>query len=87
MKDTGYFKQARLLLQVLPFIEKAGGFALKGGTAINLFVREMPRFSVDIDLTYIPMNTRDEALTDISRSSWISWWKRGMNCFDSSTPV
>jgi predicted nucleotidyltransferase component of viral defense system len=68
MKDTGYFKQARLLLQVLPFIEKAGGFALKGGTAINLFVREMPRFSVDIDLTYIPMNTRDEALTDISRS-------------------
>ena len=68
MKDTGYFKQARLLLQVLPFIEKAGGFALKGGAAINLFVREMPRFSVDIDLTYIPMNTRDEALTDISRS-------------------
>jgi predicted nucleotidyltransferase component of viral defense system len=68
MKDMGYFKQAKLLLQVLPFIEKLGHFALKGGTAINLFVREMPRLSVDIDLTYVPLNSREEALTDISTS-------------------
>jgi len=68
MKDTGYFKQAKLLLQALPFFEKSGHFALKGGTAINLFLRDMPRLSVDIDLTYLPVNPREEALTDISRS-------------------
>ena len=68
MKDTGYFKQAKLLLQVLPYLEKSGHFALKGGTAINLFVRDMPRLSVDIDLTYLPLNTREEALADISKS-------------------
>ncbi|HVZ79819.1 MAG TPA: nucleotidyl transferase AbiEii/AbiGii toxin family protein [bacterium] len=68
MRDTGYFKQAKLLLQVLPYFEKQGHFALKGGTAINLFLREMPRLSVDIDLTYLPVNPRDEALSNISRS-------------------
>ncbi len=68
MKNTGYFKQAKLLLQVLPFLEKSGHFALKGGTAINLFIREMPRLSVDIDLTYVPLNSREEALAEISRS-------------------
>lgn len=68
MKDTGYFKQAKLLLQVLPYLEKSGHFALKGGTAINLFLRDMPRLSVDIDLTYLPVNPREEALADISRS-------------------
>lgn len=68
MKDTGYFKQAKLLLQVLPYFEKQSQFALKGGTAINLFLRDMPRLSVDIDLTYLPVNPREEALADISRS-------------------
>jgi predicted nucleotidyltransferase component of viral defense system len=68
MKNTIYFKQAKLLLQVLPYIEKTGVFALKGGTAINLFVRDMPRLSVDIDLTYLPLNSRAEALADISKS-------------------
>ncbi len=68
MKNTGYFKQAKLLLQVLPYLEKSGNFALKGGTAINLFIREMPRLSVDIDLAYVPLNSREEALADISRS-------------------
>jgi len=68
MKDTIYFKQAKLLLQVLPSIDKTNCFALKGGTAINFFHRDMPRLSVDIDLTYLPINTREEALADISKS-------------------
>ena len=42
-------------------------FALKGGTAINLFVRDMPRLSVDVDLTYLPINSREEALSDIQK--------------------
>lgn len=41
-------------------------FALKGGTAINLFVRDLPRFSVDIDLVYLPMEDRDMALANIT---------------------
>ena len=60
-----YKAQVDLLLQVLPYVAKEKIFALKGGTAINLFVRDMPRLSVDIDLTYLPLNSRDEALSDI----------------------
>jgi len=66
MKDTVFFKQAELLLRILPLIHKEKVFALKGGTAINFFVRELPRLSVDIDLTYLPVNERDYALNDIS---------------------
>jgi predicted nucleotidyltransferase component of viral defense system len=52
-------------LQVLPHVAKEKIFALKGGTAINLFVRDMPRLSVDIDLTYLPLDSRTEALQNI----------------------
>ena len=65
MKDTVFFKQAELLLRILPLIYKEGVFALKGGTAINFFVRDLPRLSVDIDLTYLPVNDRDFALNEI----------------------
>ncbi len=67
MKDSLYYKQAELLLRILPFIMSEGDFALKGGTAINFFVRDMPRLSVDIDLTYCPLTERQSALEDISR--------------------
>jgi predicted nucleotidyltransferase component of viral defense system len=65
MKDTVFFKQAEFLLRILPLIHKEEVFALKGGTAINFFVRDLPRLSVDIDLTYLPVNERDVALNDI----------------------
>ncbi|MBW1822409.1 MAG: nucleotidyl transferase AbiEii/AbiGii toxin family protein [Deltaproteobacteria bacterium] len=52
----------------MPYIEAENVFALKGGTAINFFVRELPRLSVDIDLAYIPVSNRDDALADISRA-------------------
>ncbi len=48
-----YTKQVKLLLDVLPEVAREEHFALHGGTAINLFVRDMPRLSVDIDLTYV----------------------------------
>lgn len=60
-----YYKQVQLLIQVIPFVAQQSCFALKGGTAINLFVREFPRLSVDIDLVYLPINGRDEALQEI----------------------
>ena len=48
-----YRAQVDLLLSILPHVAKEESLALKGGTAINLFVRNMPRLSVDIDLTYL----------------------------------
>jgi predicted nucleotidyltransferase component of viral defense system len=66
MKDTAFHKQVELLLDVLPFVAKHDVFALKGGTAINFFLRDLPRLSVDIDLTYIPITERREALTDVT---------------------
>lgn len=66
MRDTVFFKQAELLLRVLPLIQAESVFALKGGTAINFFVRDLPRISVDIDLAYLPVNDREIALEQIS---------------------
>jgi predicted nucleotidyltransferase component of viral defense system len=68
VKDTIYYKQAELVLRILPYVGAEKVFALKGGTAINFFVRDLPRISVDIDLTYVLINNRDTALEDISRS-------------------
>ncbi|WP_319482105.1 nucleotidyl transferase AbiEii/AbiGii toxin family protein [uncultured Draconibacterium sp.] len=65
MISPTYRAQVDLLLQVLPFVAKEELFALKGGTAINLFVRDMPRLSVDIDLTYLPIDSRTDALKNI----------------------
>lgn len=60
-----YRKQAALLIRVIPLVAAETCFALKGGTAINLFVRNMPRLSVDIDLTYLPIANRKRSLTEI----------------------
>ena len=65
MISPTYRAQVDLLLQVLPYVAKENIFALKGDTAINLFVRDMPRLSVDIDLTYLPLDSRDAALKNI----------------------
>ncbi|HAF81404.1 MAG TPA: hypothetical protein DCG66_10370 [Brevundimonas sp.] len=60
-----YDRQVRLLVRVIPLLETEQAFALKGGTAINLFVRNMPRLSVDIDLTYLPVEDRATSLAAI----------------------
>lgn len=61
-----YKKQVRLLLDVLPEIAKEDCFAMHGGTAINLFVQDMPRLSVDIDLTYVEIAERVETIDSIN---------------------
>lgn len=61
----GYRRQVALLLRALPHVGQEDCFALKGGTAINLFVRDLPRLSVDIDLTYLPVQPRAESLAEI----------------------
>ena len=60
-----YRRQVGLLIRVLPLVAQEQVFALKGGTAINLFIRDLPRLSVDIDLTYLPVAGRPESLADI----------------------
>jgi predicted nucleotidyltransferase component of viral defense system len=58
-------EQLRLLVRLLPSVAKQACFALKGGTAINMFLRDMPRLSVDIDLAYLPVEDRDASLDAI----------------------
>ena len=64
-RNSDYFKQVQLLTRILPLVAAETCFALKGGTAINLFIRDMPRLSVDIDLVYLPMDERETALKNI----------------------
>lgn len=53
-----YAQKVELLLRLMPIIMDEGVFAVHGGTAINLFLKDLPRYSVDIDLTYIPLSDR-----------------------------
>jgi predicted nucleotidyltransferase component of viral defense system len=64
IRDT-YRRQVALLVRLLPLVAEQTCFALKGGTAINLFIRDMPRLSVDIDLTYLPVEPRATSLAAI----------------------
>ena len=61
-----YAAKVELLLRLMPIVMKEGVFAVHGGTAINLFLKDLPRYSVDIDLTYIPLAGRKESLEDIN---------------------
>jgi hypothetical protein len=65
--DKTYADTVRLLLAVTPDVFAGDIFAMKGGTAINLFLQDMPRLSVDIDVVYLPWQTpRDDALRSIN---------------------
>jgi predicted nucleotidyltransferase component of viral defense system len=66
MMAPGFVDTVRLLLEVLPSVFASNNLALKGGTAINLYLDEMPRLSVDIDAVFVPLGlTRDEAMQGI----------------------
>ena len=66
MIDRRYQAQMALLVRTLPYILAEDVFALKGGTAINLFHRPLPRLSVDIDLAFLPLSPRADSLLRIS---------------------
>lgn len=63
--DKVFKEQVDLLITVMGYMPWDQCFALKGGTALNLFYADMPRLSVDIDLVYLPLNSREEALTQM----------------------
>jgi len=65
MTSDTYRRQVVLMLRIIPFVAEEECFALKGGTAINFFVRDMPRLSVDIDLMYLPVKSRSDSLNEI----------------------
>jgi Nucleotidyl transferase AbiEii toxin, Type IV TA system len=66
MDRSLFLAQVDLLLRILPYVMRDSRFALKGGSALNLFIRDLPRLSVDIDLTYLPIEDRDSTLANIS---------------------
>ena len=64
--DKRYTDRVQLLVDILPTLAKETRFALKGGTAINLFEHDLPRLSVDIDLTWLPVQDFVQDVTQIS---------------------
>lgn len=67
-QNNSYFKQVQLLVSTLPYLKPYHCFGLKGGTAINIFLRNLPRLSVDIDLVYLPITERLEANIEIQKN-------------------
>ena len=64
--DSTYQRQAELVVRCIPAIAAEPCFAIKGGTAINLFELNLPRLSVDIDLTFLPVTDRSTAIAGIN---------------------
>ena len=58
IRSSVYAQKVELLLRLIPIVMEEDVFAIHGGTAINLFLKDLPRYSVDIDLTYIPLAER-----------------------------
>lgn len=66
MRDR-YKRQVALLIRIMPSVYKIKEFAVHGGTAINLFHKDLPRYSIDIDVTYIPIKDRKSSLDEINQ--------------------
>ena len=64
--EERYIRQSELVVRCIPSIAEESCFAIKGGTAINLFELDLPRLSVDIDLTFLPVTDRDTAIREIN---------------------
>jgi predicted nucleotidyltransferase component of viral defense system len=84
MMKNAYIDTVRLLLDISPDVFNSGVFALKGGTAINLFLQDMPRLSVDLDLVYVDHETPCEKALDLINATLNSAAERlesrGMQC-------
>ena len=79
MNKEQYFAQVTLLLDCLTVLKDQQLFALKGGTAINFFICNLPRLSVDIDLTFLKISQRNEAINEIAnglKSNWTIHFKK-----------
>ncbi len=83
--NQAYLDSARLLTTVAPLVLVDDTFALKGGTAINLFVRDMPRLSVDLDLVFVdymaPRAAAFGRINEAMRQSAARLNKRGLQTY------
>ena len=50
--NDAYTATVRQLLDIAPVVFESPHFAIKGGTALNLFLHDQPRLSVDIDVVF-----------------------------------
>ena len=66
MPENRYLEQVKILLSIIPLLNRYKEFAIKGGTAINFFLFNAPRLSVDIDLCYLPVKTRETTFSEIN---------------------
>jgi len=66
--NKAYRQQVELLLKIIPTLSGIESFAIHGGTAINLYVLDLPRYSVDIDVTYTPIKPREESFAEIHKN-------------------
>lgn len=66
MNTNNYRSKVELLIRIIPAVTEERDLAIHGGTAINLFVKDLPRYSIDIDLTYIPILDRKTSLGNIN---------------------
>ena len=86
-----YLATARLLTEIAPVVFESGIFALKGGTAINLFLREMPRLSVDLDLVFtdhrLPRAEALAAINEALRAGRDRLAKRDLRCTPCRRPT
>lgn len=63
MIGRSFVESTELLLQIVPRVFTSERLALKGGTAINLYLDDAPRLSVDLDLVFTEIGlARDDAL-------------------------
>lgn len=67
MSTMVFAQKVELLLRLIPIVMDEGVFAIHGGTAINLFLKDCPRYSIDLDLTYIPLSDRQRSIEDINK--------------------
>ncbi|MDR2232688.1 MAG: nucleotidyl transferase AbiEii/AbiGii toxin family protein [Tannerella sp.] len=63
-----YRQQVEMLLKIIPTLSGIESFAVHGGTAINFYVLDLPRYSVDIDVTYTLLKPREEAFAEIHKN-------------------
>lgn len=67
--DKIYVDTVRLSLETAPHVFHSNRFAIKGGTALNFFVMDMPRLSVDIDAVYTDHRPiREDAMNEVART-------------------
>lgn len=86
--DANYIEAVRLLLDAIPAVFQEPRFAMKGGTALNLFVQDLPRLSVDIDVVFTDHKlSREAALRQIAAALELARHELNRRGLQAESPV